>query len=480
MNKLRKTKSKTKRKTNERKHKLVSGRKHQHGGIQRPPNPNYKENLLVAAGVDTNPRIDKTEAEEFLLKALKKSFYDFKERKQDNSEEYIFSEDEKATMQTEYITFMNDVQKHNFDDFRTKNNTICFFLAMLFQKYMMNNPYYLEKMEAIKAIIFNKNIKNSQQKATEFLFKTEIDTVPDSVSRIQKYIKEKNKYEILFTDKKYFIRLHASSLETILTAFTKGVFFVGLENKEVITHDGILLPFAYIHHDLMHYNVLNTNYNIVNVNLLTKFLNFIKNKQNSYHVYLILYLSIFENQCTSYKTVTYIISELIPLIDNSIKNNNVEGFKYASSFPLSYDCICAFLRFDITKNDFESIIEKLDYYKQLYLVHFYDKLEHLVNEHFLLSLLPKNLQTDVTKQTTQKNKVQLVTIYIYECILTFFEYYKAFMFPSSIPYYGRIPLSLQNSTPSTPATLLPNSILTQNESKLKADTIKSVNKTNDE
>jgi hypothetical protein len=432
--------------------KLRKTKKRKHGGTHRPPNANYKENLLVAAGVDTSLGIDKEKAKAFLLEALKKSFYDFKDRKQHNSEKNIFSDDEKARMLKLYRTFMYDVN-HNHrlkKDFRIKNNTICFFLAMLFQQYMMKNPYYVEKMGAMKANIFSKIKERDENDKHDngFPWTKEIETVPSSVSGIQEYInrqKEKDEYNKLFTDKKYFIRLHGSSLETILTAFTKDVFFVGFENKEVITHNGILLPFAYIYHDLLHYSSFVKNYNIVNVNLLTQFLNFIKNKQNSYHVYFILYLCMFESQCVGFQTVETLLSEKIPLIEKSINPNS-------ALLSFYQDCICAFLRFDISKNHFDFIMERLVKYNRKYKYHNYEKVEDLVSEHFLLSLLPEDVKTDVTNEPNEKKKRQVINIYMYKCILTFFKYYEAFMFPLSMPlsFQNMLPLS-QKPTPSTPA-----------------------------
>ena len=294
---------------------------------------------------------------------------------------------------------------------------------------MLENDYYIRKLQAItKIIVANKS------EDINLPFRIEVETLPVSVLGIQEYFQEKYSYQrlsVLFTDKKYFIRLNGSSLETILTAFTKEVFFVGFQNKEVITHDSILLPLDYIYHDRIHYTLLNLQYEIVNKEKLEDFLNFIKGRQYSYHVYLIIYLFIFESRCYDYDTVEN--------YKNKIQEFD-EYFKY--NF---HRYVCAFLRFNVSKEDFTLIINKLEeYYKQKNLFAIYS-LYDLMNEHFLMGLLPKDIQNKMSQQKEEVKK-QLVLDYFYTCMWTFLGYYRDFMFR------GSIPASMRKQIPPTPAT----------------------------
>ena len=402
----------------------------------------YNQCLFRASGIDKTVSLeDLKEAEEALLSALETSFHDFVTRKQEGSEKPIFSDEEQDLMNEQYKNFMEDVQSHTFPDFRTKNNTICLFLAMLFEKYMLKNDYYLRKLQDITQKMQSKVDTFSTRIYKNIIlpfFQEEVTTPLPSVLDIQ----QNERFNILFTDKKYFIRLHGSSLKTILTAFTKEVFFIGFKNKEVITHDGIVLPLAYITHDLIHYGTLNENYKTVNVEKLTEFLSFIENKTYAYHVYLILYLFMFENNCYDDDTVENYKIE-IPKFDKTFREGK---FRYINIIRF-YSFVCAFLRFDVSKEDFTLITNKLNYYNTKYDSVPFHIFSFLMSEHFLMGLLPADIQNQMKK--TEEGKEKLVINYFYTCMWTFFGYYSDFMFPE----LGQIPFPMRKKTLNTPCII---------------------------
>jgi hypothetical protein len=372
----------------------------------------YKDCILQVTGIDNSKHIPPEKAEELIMAMMDKAFTDFITMKKTCHDKNVcftipmdanvFTEEQVNIMKSQYKAFMLDVNtKQPPILFQTKVNAISVFLALLFQNNMLHNDYYLSKLETITNKI-NKGerryeIYNNKKLGLVFHKKKNIVTTFDELLL--------NNFFYFIFDKKYFIKMYGSSLKTIFTAFTKNIFFFGLHNKEVITHNSILLPFDYINHDIGHYMIVQNNYKNLNKNInLIKFIYFIDSFEHSYNIYFILYFFLFENS-------------------NHCFLLNQE--------PDLQNYICSLLTFEITKTQFDTMKNMILSKSDLKFFDFdYNTIKHLLSEYFLLNLLPKEIIQKIELQKNVKDREKIVLSYFRDCVMTLLEYYDKFMLES--------------------------------------------------
>jgi hypothetical protein len=387
----------------------------------------------------------------------------------------------KKEIKTKYDNFRRTIPEKakKYD----KLNVLSIFAASIFENYLFSNEGMLERMrkETNDLLLKNRECEESILKMYKSVSESDLKTIRlaayESIQKFREGYKTRLKnihrnkgidiYELDFEKKlleidsdtyhsmykkiynsqfggyiydnnnnnwTIVIKRGATSLSTIMTAFCKKVFFAGLQTKEIMTHDKILLPLTYLLHDLGHFSIFsNKERNKIGITerpigilgkphydhtRCSQFIQFIKekyettDKQNLNLIYIFLFAYLFE-------TVDNFDESWIPL-GYMNKNGNFEYktnwgdvFSFNISLPvflIVYDVVCK------AENNF--LVSRMTYP--------YD----------LQDILPKQMKSE---QITMDDKFEeLVSTYNKQSVLLFLQNYYEFMVLSGIEGLGYV------------------------------------------